>query len=183
MARPAALQFLKKGMLLAGKVFPQFVATWNWLVRAFDNLCGDADLNVQQGYISVDRTNPDRPVIRFDVRRVANSGLFSNGRFTISRDNGSIVYRNCYYSVGGKTYDMGDQYGSESDGIEALKILARPPSSQQEAQAQIAHYADVAALNADQADVTYYVIPLYTFKQGSVTCDWRIGPDAAMGEF
>ena len=65
MAKPPRLEKLKHGRLLSGKVFCFFVETWNWLVGAFDNMRGDADINPNEGMITVDRTDPDNPVIRF----------------------------------------------------------------------------------------------------------------------
>ena len=65
MAKPPRLEKLRHGRLLSGKVFRFFVETWNWLVGAFDNMRGDADINPAQGSISIDRTDPDNPVIRF----------------------------------------------------------------------------------------------------------------------
>lgn len=65
MAKPPRLEKLKHGRLLSGKVFRFFVETWNWLVGAFDNMRGDADINPNEGMISVDRTDPDNLVIRF----------------------------------------------------------------------------------------------------------------------
>lgn len=58
------LQFLKSGKALCGKAFPQFVATWNWLVNFCSNMKGDADVNDAQGKITVDRADPAHPIIR-----------------------------------------------------------------------------------------------------------------------
>ena len=66
MARPNILQRLKHGKLLTALAFPRFVETFNWLVGAFDNLKGDADVNPRNGCIHVDRTDPDVPVIRLN---------------------------------------------------------------------------------------------------------------------
>lgn len=74
MARPAALQFLRSGLVLTRKAFPGFVNTWNWLVGAFDSMVGDAEVNGDSGFIIVDRTNPDKPVIRFDSSKIKQSG-------------------------------------------------------------------------------------------------------------
>ena len=64
MARPAILQTLKHGKILCRDVFRFFVETWNWLVGYVDNMKGDADINPAQGHVVIDRTDPDRPVIR-----------------------------------------------------------------------------------------------------------------------
>ena len=64
MARPVQLQKLRHGRILSGGATPHFVETWNWLVAAFDNLKGDADVNPKNGHISIDRSDPDCPVVR-----------------------------------------------------------------------------------------------------------------------
>lgn len=58
------LQFLKSGKALCGKVFPNFVATFNWLVNFASNMKGDADVDATIGHIKVDRADPAHPVIR-----------------------------------------------------------------------------------------------------------------------
>ena len=65
MARPPQLQKLRHGRLLCGRVFRFFVETWNWLVGAFDNLCGDWDVSPKTGFVTVDWSDPDKPVVRF----------------------------------------------------------------------------------------------------------------------
>lgn len=61
------VQLLKQGLALCGKNFTNFVEAWNHVVQRSANLCGDADANPADGRISVDNTNPDHPVIRFDA--------------------------------------------------------------------------------------------------------------------
>ena len=59
------VQFLRHGKALCGKVFRTFVETFNWLVMFSQNLKGDRDCDpAATGKITVDRTDPDHPVIR-----------------------------------------------------------------------------------------------------------------------
>ena len=75
MARPPRLEMLRHGKLLCGSVFRFFVETWNWIVGYVDNMKGDADVNPQDGHITIDRADPDHPVIRFRADKiVAGSG-------------------------------------------------------------------------------------------------------------
>lgn len=74
MARPPRIEKLRHGRLLCGSVFRFFVETWNWLVGYVDNMMGDADVNPQSGHITVDRTDPDHPVIRFRADKAAGGG-------------------------------------------------------------------------------------------------------------
>lgn len=59
-----AVQYLKHGKALCGKVFSSFVETYNSLVDFMVNLKGDADRQDGNGHITLDRTDPLHPVIR-----------------------------------------------------------------------------------------------------------------------
>lgn len=74
MARPPIVQKLRHDRLLCGAVFKFFVETWNWLTSWVDNAKGDAEVDPQKGYITIDRSNPDSPVIRFRADRLPTSG-------------------------------------------------------------------------------------------------------------
>lgn len=74
MARPQRLEKLRHGRLLCGSVFRFFVETWNWLTAYVDNMKGDAETDPQSGYITIDRTDPDHPVIRFRADKAAGGG-------------------------------------------------------------------------------------------------------------
>jgi len=65
MAVPNPFQHLRHGVLLCKKNFSTFVETFNFLVDFARNISGDGD-NGGQGKINVDKTIPDRPVIRFN---------------------------------------------------------------------------------------------------------------------
>ena len=84
-----APQFLKHGLALCGKNFPRVVETWNWLSDFCSNLKGDADVNAASGSITVDRTNPAHPVIRFTGS--ANSGS-SDGSSMPSAFQATAIY-------------------------------------------------------------------------------------------
>ena len=73
MAKPAILQDLLHGKILSKKVFPDFVETWNYIIHRCQNLRGDGDINPTTGYIKVDNTNPDFPVIRYSPPVEMNS--------------------------------------------------------------------------------------------------------------
>jgi len=74
MARPQRIEKLRHGRLLCGSVFRFFVETWNWLTAYVDNMKGDAETDPQSGYITIDRADPDHPVIRFRADKVAAGG-------------------------------------------------------------------------------------------------------------
>ena len=98
MARPQRLEKLRHGRLLCGSVFRFFVETWNWLTAYVDNMKGDAETDPQSGYITIDRTDPDHPVIRFRADKVAaggggGGGLSGTVEFVADNDwyvNGSV---------------------------------------------------------------------------------------------
>ena len=64
MARPQILQELRHGKLLTQGNFPQFVDTFNYAVKRLENLKGDADVRPNGGWVTVDNTDPEHPVIR-----------------------------------------------------------------------------------------------------------------------
>ncbi len=77
MARPPMIQKLAHGRLLTGRAFRWFVETWNWLTAYVDNMRGDYDVNAKTGFISIDRTNPDVPVLRFRADRLPQISGYS----------------------------------------------------------------------------------------------------------
>lgn len=95
----------------------------------------------------------------------------------------SITFENCYYSIGGKTYELsGDKMIEHvtTANIAALKATARGRVQS----ATLVKYDDLSDLQEDQSDLDFYVMPLYLFgEHGKPTCDFRIGPNFAMGEF
>lgn len=97
------------------------------------------------------------------------------------QDGYELELLNEYYNVGGKTYHTDASYSFVGipSGILALKIDA----TGSEPSATIELYSSVSSMQSEQEDKDYYIIPLYTVESGSITCDWRKGVNAAMGEF
>lgn len=182
MARPAQIQRLKHGKLLSGRVFKLFVETWNWLVGAFDNLRGDADLDPANGYIVIDRTDPDVPVIRFKPDRlpaaVAAAAVNLEGAFAPAEaTGGGIKLVNCYYQVGGITHKLADwPVPSNATGIAALKISASSVGDADSSVPSVQVYATDAALLAAQEDEDYMIHPLYILADGAISTDIRNMP-------
>lgn len=75
MARPQTLQRLTHGKILTQANFPNFVETWNYIVERCENLKGDMDVNENFGFIELDDTDPEHPIIRFtgDISATGNS--------------------------------------------------------------------------------------------------------------
>ena len=130
---------------------------------------------------------PNGTVINGTPGGRGGSAASAPGRFAIVeavREDGSKGFwlKNCYYRVGGRTYAMSETpvpLGNEPDGIIALSVnaIGKNPS------AVISHYSSLDALQLHEANVGSYVVPLYLLENGKVICDFRIGPDCAMGEF
>lgn len=109
-------------------------------------------------------------------------GSRSVGLFEVeSVSRSSIELYNRYYRVGGRTYECGDSsVALEYDEcIVALDIDA----SSAEPSASLVAYESLGALQEAELDTDHYLIPLYTVSAGAVSCDWRLGATAAMGEF
>ena len=95
-------------------------------------------------------------------------------------------FTNLFYDVAGKTYEL--EIGDDEDasaavegipdgGIVALKIKANS-----DGEAELAAVAGIRELKTRQEDVSYYTVPLYMISGGAVSCDFRTGPTAVMGE-
>lgn len=192
MARPQTLQFLRHGRLLSGKVFRFFVETWNWIVRAFSNLRGDAELNGEEGLIYVDRSDPDAPVIRFRKDRlphysgqtvtVSADGPFSPVYDTEGEDPDVVTaFRNGYFMDAGATVYMSDGALSipGTDGFIALKAGTTTATA---GSASLACYPTLAALQQAQSDAEFFVVPLYFVAGSKIVLDLRRIPHVYRSE-
>ena len=177
------LQFLKGGKALCGKAFPNFVATWNWLVNFCANAKGDADVNDAQGHIKVDRADPAHPIIRCTGCSTSSGGSSTAGQipsafgYTATYDEStgalaSLTISNCWYMRGSIAVD-----GSRSFTIDVstgdCTIWAIFDCS-----STTATLYDVQAFFSDEnptsSDISYCV-PLYKVSGGTVI-DLRTAP-------
>lgn len=168
MARPNEIQKLKHGKLLTKANFPKFVETWNWLVTAFDAMTGDKQTNPHEGHIVLDRTNPDRPIIRWEGVLPQASGK-APGCFEIRRPSGNDPggFDNPYYMVGANLYqcanaiDMGFDF---TNCIIALVIITSSDSPQ----AFVRSFFDFTDLQNCAKDRSNAIHPLYIIGDGGV---------------
>ena len=191
-----ALQYLRHGKALCGKVFKRFVETFNYHNDFIANLKGDGDLPMSDGCINLDLVDPKHPVIRLNKQKLAlpdpkQGGAQSPGRFDITIEEGeededsepshTATFSNCYYDVGGKTYETSVEELELSGGeIVALKVTATGSSPS----AEIVTYGSLADLQSAQGNKDYYVRPLYKIgSEFAIECDFRTGPTFDMGEF
>lgn len=193
MARPPRIEKLRHGRLLCGSVFRFFVETWNWIVGYVDNMKGDADVNPQGGHITVDRTDPDHPVIRFRADKIAGKGgdpvaVSADGPFSpVYEEDGEtgeptdtvVGFTNCYWQNCGKTVLMSDQTIPGANGFIALRAGATPAT---DGTATLYCYASFAALQSAQDDVAYFTIPLYRVADSKITLDMRRMPNVYLAE-
>ena len=94
------LQFLKAGAALCGKVFPNFVATWNWLVNFCSNMKGDADVDDVQGRIKVDFADPNHPIIRCAGCNVNGGGSGDDEEDGDDEEGGTACVTSLNYETG-----------------------------------------------------------------------------------
>ena len=66
MARPAILQKLAHGKALTKGNFPDFVETFNYSVNRIENIKGDKEIDFVNGHITVDDTDPEHLIIRWE---------------------------------------------------------------------------------------------------------------------
>lgn len=112
------------------------------------------------------------------------AGCFAPSFYTDSQQVEKLV--NCYYQCGGRTFSMPDVRMDSLDndgtptGVLALKVAATtPPPSGVPA---VALYADLAAVQAAQNDISIMVCPLYVMNGGIIVADLRRMPTFAMWE-
>jgi hypothetical protein len=180
MARPARIEKLAHGKILCGAVFRFFVETWNWLTGYVDNLRGDYDENRQNGYIHVDRTNPDSPVIRLRTDRLLRKSqtlpVTSDGPFfPIYDEEGEdplrvIGFGNCYWQNGGVTCFMADQSCEYTDGFVVLQADATTSGN---GSASLESYSTLSDLNEAQQSPAFFIAPLYYMEEGHIVMDMR----------
>ncbi len=192
------VQLLKRGLALCGKNFANFVEAWNHVVQRSANICGDADANPADGYISVDNANPDHPVIRFDASKLpaasaasAASVLPSAFQATptwVEKNGGmyvdSITISNCYYMVGGKTMAVGSgwTFTYTASAVIALKLTSTGAGF---ASPEVVLYASLGDAQAAQSSADTYVVPLYemTNEESGILIDLRTMPQIQAFEF
>lgn len=183
MARPPTIQKLRHGRLLSGNVFRFFVETWNWLTAYVDNMKGDLDVDPMNGVITVDRTQPEHPVIRLRKDRLPSALGGYIGPFNPKEDDKKIVsgFEHCYYQVGGLTFHIADVDFSGADCIVALKIPVTTDTSPSEAQVvSFSGLEDDEAYNdlfAAQTAVGFEYVPLFILDENRrVAVDLRAIP-------
>jgi len=187
MALPNPFQKLKHGALLCKKNFNTFVETFNFLVDFAQNIRGDGDAN-GSGSIVVDRSVPDRPVIRSKINMDYPFGGSASLKscFEIRRPNGAGDnggFDNPYYQIGTKTYlyaaatSAGFNYSSCIIGLFVSLNGGIPTPS-------IVTALSVSGLNALATLADQVVIPLYEVDGfGEVTCDFRSIPTFPVWEY
>ena len=109
----------------------------------------------------------------------------------------SLKLANLYYRVGGKSYSISVTTAGNQDIVTVYDIddTAAPEKpivalkvnlSGDAPSASLVAYKDLAALNAAEQNLNYYIQPLYFVEaqSGAISCDLRIGPpDINAGEF
>lgn len=175
MARPQALQFLRHGKALCQAVFGGFVETWNYVVRRTDAICGDGDLVNGDGLITVDNTDPERPIIRLDKSQLpkgggGGAGAVYPGCFDIDGDH----FLNPYVIVGNVVATIPvSTFTAPAGGVVAVSVYFES----NEWTGELVTYASVAALVAAQKTATNMIVPLYEFDaNGEIICDFRGAP-------
>lgn len=187
--KPQKLQSLRHDRILSRGAFPGFVDTWNWICGVICSWVGDAELG-GDGFIRVDRTNEDVPVIRLDLaklnRRIKPKNLPDYSLWRIAGGSASAEVTDSetgdaqtlttgyhyldrqYFRVGGMIYEGTDQTTLESlieDGkpFVAAKITATGSGYS----AAVVGFEDFAAMKAASLDRTFSLLPLYELEEVS----------------
>lgn len=174
-----ALQYLRHGKALCGKVFKRFVETFNYHNDFIANIKGDGDLPMSEGLINLDTVDPRHPVIRLNRNKLkfpnqgstALNGCFEIGEI-ISEDK-TVKLVNCYFNVGGKTYIGEDTVSPQceiEDEIAFLCMVISAVSTDKQNYFYLYWYRKTD-LTTEQKTASKYIIPLYAFEISKVEDD------------
>lgn len=130
-------QYLKHGKALCGKVFGQFVDTFNALVDIAVNVKGDADVNNGEGHVSFDRSDPLHPVIRCKGCEGSGSDVKANEKSGLSVKDGEI--------------DLSGRSEDDSFGIRTLTV--RGATGEVKAEYKVIGTEDVDVTQLDEDDI------------------------------
>lgn len=182
--KPQTLAELKHGKFICRAVYPTFVATWNWIVRFTSTIKGDFDVNPKTGVVTVDRTDPDHPVIRLRQDKLLKGNKVYKGPFNPVVDDDGIVtgFEYCYFQVGGKTLHLDDI--ESFSGVDCIVCLKVPTTTDGElADATVVTYSTYADLAAAQNDISFEVVPLFVIDSNRhIVVDLRSIPTFQMEE-
>lgn len=149
MARPQILQKLKHGRIMCARAFSKFVETWNYIVDRVDNIKGDQDVNPQTGFIRVDNTNHEHPVIRFDSSKLPEA---LSGDVLVDSQVANLQLSSIQYlsSDQGQVLDLYDFDKTSPTKSMALSALVDDPQSTDKDWLVVKH-------NTDNGNVLQYV--------------------------
>jgi len=200
MAMPRPVQRLKHGVILCKKNFVTFVETFNFLIDFAQNLRGDGDGHAD-GLITVDKSNPDNPVIRskrglsffdrLESKLYPKCFEISSLAVTSNPDNSVTVglsLINCYVQVAGKTHNFSASTAPLTHTIseDGQDVLSLEIGATYTSTPTFAYRWDgqLEQMQMWQTDVTKMIVPLYQFNRyGEIVCDFRGIPMFAMGEW
>ena len=182
-----ALQYLRHGKALCGKVFKRFVETFNFHNDFIANIKGDGDLPMSEGLINLDIVDPRHPVIRLNRNKLKfpNQGSTAlNGCFEIEEiisEDKTVKLVNCYYNIGGKTFSEEDMYSPACSITGELAYLCLVIPQRAGFEGSYLDWFTKTNLGNEQSDVSRYVIPLYAFDVSEREDDEEDGATSAGG--
>ena len=180
MARPAILQKLQHDKVLTKANFPDFVETFNYSVNRIENIKGDKEIDFVNGHITVDDTDPEHPVIRWQKGlNELKSQKHIPEPFDFDSAQNKIV--NCLWYMGRQVRQLTDySVDLSSDATYWLKI--ETDQYGQFSQCSIMSSTYVVPVNggsfsapANTSSETYYPLWSLTVLSGEATptFDWR----------
>ena len=190
-----ALQYLRHGKALCGKVFKRFVETFNYHNDFIANLKGDGDLPMSDGCILLDLTDPKHPVIRFNKQKLdlpegepaKIPGCFEIRAPKTNGDSDGGGFDNPYYMVGSRIYaaGLGDYPDVATPETRKNRIFALMVGlTGSSPSASITTATSFSELQAAAGSDDYAVYPLYEFgPNGEIKCDMRNIPTVTAREW
>lgn len=143
---------------------------------------------------------PNGTSLEIAVNAKSKASVRPDGRFEIhlklqENEEGSdeedrkytATFKNPYYDIGGKTYKLNPEEGEEEVAIADVRdgniICLKIETNGDQPVTSLYLANDMNLLQVAQSNIKNIVIPLYEINNGSVSCDFRIGPTPVIGEF
>lgn len=137
------------------------------------------------------KTGPNGTTLAIEPgKRSSSQAAKTPGRFdyaisTTEEEGRQIEFTNTWYDIAGRTLDLpalATRTFDLPDG-EVLFALEVDATSRRGDARIVVMFGGVAELADEQMDRDRYVVPLLLFNDGTLACDFRIGPNtASMGE-
>lgn len=189
-----ALQYLRHGKALCGKVFKRFVETFNFHNDFIANLKGDGDIPGADGHITFDRTDPTHPVIRLNTMGLGEVGAMTGVRKAwdyvqpvYNMETGEIIVPGYFYEpyvyVGTRLYRYGGDFGRHGMNNGFVYVSVSLSGTAPTINVNLANSAEDVQRSVSEGESVSATILLYQTVNWEIVCDFRTIPAIPAWEY